>query len=209
MNIEDLLQGPLKNVILDNITSQLGVNDTNKASSALDTTINVLMNAMAKNASSPDGAGSLVNAVTRDHDGSILDNITDYFSGQFQPQNPSAINGKGILDHLLGGKQETAASTIGKETGMDAGQIMKMMAMVAPILMGVLGKANQNTQNAPSGGGLIDMLLNSTKKINSQSNQGGLLSQILDKDGDGSIMDDVAGMGFKSILGRLFKVKIS
>ncbi|MBK8818233.1 MAG: DUF937 domain-containing protein [Saprospiraceae bacterium] len=205
MNIEDLLQGPLKNVILDNITSQLGVNDTNKASSALDTTINVLMNAMAKNASSPDGAGSLVNAVTKDHDGSILDNITDYFSGQFQPQNPSAINGKGILDHLLGGKQETAASTIGKETGMDAGQIMKMMAMVAPILMGVLGKANQNTQNAPSGGGLIDMLLNSTKKINSQSNQGGLLSQILDKDGDGSIMDDVAGMGFKSILGRLFR----
>ena len=174
MNIEDLLQGPLKNVILDNITSQLGVNDTNKASSALDTTINVLMNAMAKNASNPDGAGSLVNAVTKDHDGSILDNITDYFSGQFQPQNPSAINGKGILDHLLGGKQETAASTIGKETGMDAGQIMKMMAMVAPILMGVLGKANQNTQNAPSGGGLIDMLLNSTKKINSQSNQGGL-----------------------------------
>ncbi|MBK7522660.1 MAG: DUF937 domain-containing protein [Saprospiraceae bacterium] len=205
MNIEDLLQGPLKNVILDNITSQLGVNDTNKASSALDTTINVLMNAMAKNASSPDGAGSLVNAVTKDHDGSILDNITDYFSGQFQPQNPSAINGKGILDHLLGGKQETAASTIGKETGMDAGQIMKMMAMVAPILMGVLGKANQNTQNAPSGGGLIDMLLNSTKKINSQSNQGGLLSQILDKDGDGSIMDDVAGMGFKALLGRLFK----
>ncbi|MBK6565391.1 MAG: DUF937 domain-containing protein [Saprospiraceae bacterium] len=205
MNIEDLLQGPLKNVILDNITSQLGVNDTNKASSALDTTINVLMNAMAKNASNPDGAGSLVNAVTKDHDGSILDNITDYFSGQFQPQNPSAINGKGILDHLLGGKQETAASTIGKETGMDAGQIMKMMAMVAPILMGVLGKANQNTQNAPSGGGLIDMLLNSTKKINSQSNQGGLLSQILDKDGDGSIMDDVAGMGFKSILGRLFR----
>ncbi|MBK6784128.1 MAG: DUF937 domain-containing protein [Saprospiraceae bacterium] len=205
MNIEDLLQGPLKNVILDNITSQLGVNDTNKASSALDTTINVLMNAMAKNASNPDGAGSLVNAVTKDHDGSILDNITDYFSGQFQPQNPSAINGKGILDHLLGGKQETAASTIGKETGMDAGQIMKMMAMVAPILMGVLGKANQNTQNAPSGGGLIDMLLNSTKKINSQSNQGGLLSQILDKDGDGSIMDDVAGMGFKALLGRLFK----
>ncbi|MBK6364486.1 MAG: DUF937 domain-containing protein [Saprospiraceae bacterium] len=205
MNIEDLLQGPLKNVILDNITSQLGVNDTNKASSALDTTINVLMNAMAKNASNPDGAGSLVNAVTKDHDGSILDNITDYFSGQFQPQNPSAINGKGILDHLLGGKQETAASTIGKETGMDAGQIMKMMAMVAPILMGVLGKANQNTQNAPSGGGLIDMLLNSTKKINSQSNQGGLLSQILDKDGDGSIMDDVAGMGFKALLGRLFR----
>jgi hypothetical protein len=205
MNIEDLLQGPLKNVILDNITSQLGVNDTNKASSALDTTINVLMNAMAKNASSPDGAGSLVNAVTRDHDGSILDNITDYFSGQFQPQNPSSINGIGILKHLLGGKQETAANTIGKETGMDAGQIMKMMAMVAPILMGVLGKANQNTQNTQSGGGLIDMLMNSTKKINSQSNQGGLLSQILDKDGDGSIMDDVAGMGFKALLGRLFK----
>lgn len=208
MNVEDLLQGPLKNIVLDQLSNQLGLDDTNKASDALDTTVNVLLNAVARNVAQPEGASSFLSALSRDHDGSLIDHLTDYMGGQFQPQNASTVNGVGILKHLLGDKQETAAETIGKQTGMDAAQIMKIMAMVAPILMGVLGKANQQTPSAPgqsSGGSLIDMVLNTTNKVNQQSKQGGILSQILDKDGDGSIMDDVAGMGMKAIFGRLFK----
>jgi hypothetical protein len=210
MNLEDLLQGPLRNIVLDQVTSQLGIEDKNQASTALDTTMNVLLNAVAKNAAQPEGASSLVNALNKDHDGSIIDHISEYFGGQFQPQNASALNGAGILKHLLGDKQEAAANTIGKETGMDVSQIMKLMATVAPILMGMLGKANQQAaaptqQSGGLGGGLIDMILNTTKKSNQQSGQGGLLTSMLDKDGDGSIMDDVAGMGVNAILGRLFK----
>jgi hypothetical protein len=208
MNLEDLLQGPLKNAVLDQLTNQMGLQDPQKTSAALDTTMNVLLNAVAKNVSQPEGASSFLNALQKDHDGSLVDHLSEYMGGQFHPQNASAVNGVGILKHLLGDKQETAAQTIGKQTGMDAAQIMKMMAVVAPILMGVLGKTNRQVQ-APSGGGgggsLIDMVINTTKKTNQQSGQGGLLTQIFDKDGDGSIMDDVAGMGIKALFGRLFK----
>ncbi len=210
MNLEDLLQGPLRNIVLEQVSGQLGIEDKSQASTALDTTMNVLLNAVAKNAAQPEGASSLVNALNKDHDGSIIDHISEYFGGQFQPQSASTTNGVGILKHLLGDKQETAASTIGKETGLDAAQIMKLMATVAPILMGMLGKANQQAaaptqQSGGLGGGLIDMILNTTKNSNQQSGQGGLLTSMLDKDGDGSIMDDVAGMGVNAILGRLFK----
>lgn len=205
MNLEDLLQGPLKNVVLGQLSDQLGLEDKNQASTALDSTLQVLLNGVAKNVAKPDGASSFLNALNRDHDGSLLDNITGYLGGQFQPENASTTNGAGILKHLLGDKQEAAAQTIGQQSGLDAGQIMKMMAAVAPILMGVLGKANQQSSPSTGGGGLIDMVLNTTKKVNQQSNQGSILTQFLDKDGDGSIMDDVAGMGFKAILGRLFK----
>jgi hypothetical protein len=208
MNVEDLLQGPLKNIVLDQLSNQLNPGDSSKTSAAIDSTVQVLLNAVAKNVAQPDGATSFINALNRDHDGSLVDHLTDYLGGQFQPQNSSTTNGSGILNHLLGNKQETAAETISKQTGLDAEQIKKIMATVAPILMGLLGKANQQGQTAqgqPSGGGLIDMILQTTKKVNEKSGQGNILTQILDKDGDGSIMDDVAGMGFKSILGRLFR----
>ncbi|MFZ1705283.1 MAG: DUF937 domain-containing protein [Saprospiraceae bacterium] len=205
MNLEDLLQGPMKNILVDQLTSTLGVNEPAKTSSAVDSTISVLLNAVAKNVAKPEGANAFINALNRDHDGSVVDNLTDFLGGQFQPENSSMTNGAGILKHLLGGKQESAAQTIGQQSGMDAGTVMKLMSTLAPILMGVLGKANQQSAGQPSGGGLIDMVLNSTKKVNQQTNQGGLLTQIFDKDGDGSIMDDVAGMGFKALLGRLFK----
>lgn len=209
MNLEDLLQGPLRNQVLGQLSQQLNVDNQQQASTALDSTLQVLLNAVSKNVSKPDGASSLINALNKDHDGSILDNVSDFLGGQFQPQNASTTNGIGILKHLLGDKQDDAAKTIGQQSGMDAGQIMKMMAAVAPILMGVLGKANQQSSSGPvsGGGGLIDMVLSTTKKVNQQSNQGSILTQFLDKDGDGSIMDDVAGMGFKAIVGRLFKRK--
>lgn len=208
MNVEDLLQGPLKNIVLDQLTNQLGLSDADKASAAMDTTINVLLNAVSKNVSQPEGASSFLNALNRDHDGSIMDHLSDYIGGQFQPQNAATVNGSGILRHLLGENLDSVAQTISKQTGLDAAQIMKIMATVAPILMGILGKANQQSQNTPgpsSGGSLIDMVLNTTKKVNQQSKQGNILTQILDKNGDGSIIDDVAGMGFKTILARLFK----
>lgn len=208
MNVEDLLQGTLKNNVLDQLTTQLGLSDSVKASAAMDSTINVLINAISKNMSQPEGASSFLNALNRDHDGSIMDHLTEYLGGHFQPQNASSVNGGGILRHLLGEKLDSVAQTIGKQTGLDAAQIMKMMAMVAPILMGIIGKANKQVQNIPgqsSGGSLIDMVLNTTKKVNQQSKQGNILTQILDKDGDGSIIDDVADSGFKAILGRLFK----
>jgi len=203
MDLNDLLQGPLKNVILGQLSQKIGIEDTSKTESALESSVGLIMNALAKNVSKPEGAQSLIGALTRDHDGSILDHVGEFLGGNYQAPNESMTNGVGILKHLLGGKQEEAAQTIAKDSGLDAGKIMQMMATLAPLVMGYLGKANSQQQNNPAG--LIDLIMNSTKNVNAQKKDTSIFTKILDKDGDGSIMDDLAGMGIKSLLNRFLK----
>ncbi len=75
---------------------------------------------------------------------------------------------------------------------MDAGSVAQILKVAAPILMGVLGKqAKQSNVNSASG---IEGLLGGLLKGNSPQQEQSFLESILDADGDGSVIDDVAGM---------------
>jgi hypothetical protein len=204
MDITDLLQGPLKDVIIGQVGKQLGIEDTDKANTAVDGIFATLLNAVAKNASQPEGQAQLQNALENDHDGSILDNLGGFLSGVVQPSNPKTANGAGILKHILGDKTEVAAENISKESGIDAATIGKLMTTLAPIVLGYLGKANATQQAQPQqgGGGLMDIIMGATKTVNQQPTNQSFLEKMFDKDGDGSIIDDIASMGFKSIFGK-------
>jgi len=204
MDISDLLQGPMKDVIIGQVGKQLGIEDTDKANTAVDGIFATLLNAVAKNASSAEGQTQLQTALEKDHDGSILDNLGGFLSGVVQPSNPKTANGAGILKHILGDKTEVAAENISKESGIDTSKIMQLMMTLAPIVLGYLGKANATQQAQPqqSGGGLMDIIMGATKTVNQQPTNQSFLEKMLDKDGDGSIMDDIASMGFKSIFGK-------
>ena len=56
-------------------------NYTNKTSSVLTMALPVLMKAMQRNASTPQGAEGLMGAIQGKHDGSILDNLGGLFGG--------------------------------------------------------------------------------------------------------------------------------
>ncbi|MGB0881286.1 MAG: DUF937 domain-containing protein, partial [Polaribacter sp.] len=73
-----------------------------------------------------------------------------------------------------------------------AGSVANILKTAAPILMGVLGKQSRqnNVNNSSDIGGLLGGLLGGNSADKEQS----FLEQILDADGDGSIVDDVAGM---------------
>ena len=205
MDITDLLQGPLKDVIIGQVGKQLGIEDTDKANTAVDGIFATLLNAVAKNALQPEGQAQLQNALEKDHDGSILDNLCGFLSGAVQPSNPKTTNGAGILKHILGDKTEVAAENISKESGIDTSKIMQLMMTLAPIVLGYLGKANTTQQAQPQqggGGGLMDIIMGATKTVNKQPTNQSFLEKMLDKDGDGSIIDDIASMGFKSIFGK-------
>ena len=58
--------------------------------------MSAILGAMANNASKPGGADSLLGALQKDHDGSILDNLGG-FLGQ-----PNTDDGNGILGHVFG-----------------------------------------------------------------------------------------------------------
>ncbi len=199
MDLIDLLQSQLSGNVLDQLSNQIGgeKEQTEVATSGI---ISMLTAALAKNAASPDGASALANALDSDHDGSILDNIGDLLGGNLT--NNRAANGAGILKHVLGGNQGNAIDAISKMSGLAGDKTGNLMTMLAPIVLGMLGK--QKRQNNMDQSGLSDMLSRSVKSATNQRQEMGLLGKLLDRDGDGSVMDDIAGMGMKT-LGNLFR----
>ena len=206
--ILDLLSSDLGKTIISGVAGQTG-QDESKTGSVLSMALPVLMQAMKRNASTPQGAEGLMSALNGKHDGSILDNLGGLFGGGVD-SNVLDDGGK-ILGHVLGGKQQHVENALGAKSGMDAGSVAQILKVAAPILMGVLGKQSkqQNVSNSSGIEGLLGGLLGGSSQKQEQS----FLESILDADGDGSVIDDVAGMvlsgnkkksGLGGLLGGLF-----
>ena len=203
-NLMNLLQGSLSEGMIDQLSQQIGGADKNQTAAAASGIVNTLMGALAKNAESTEGAQSLNNALERDHDGSILNDVVGMLSGQqAQAQNSSMLNGSGILNHVLGNKQGGAVQMISKLSGLDSDKTGSLMTMLAPVVMGALGKTKREQGLDMAG---IASLLSGTvsaERANSDNPAIDMAMKFLDSDGDGSVVDDVASIGMK-MLGGLF-----
>lgn len=207
--ILDLLNSDLGKTIINGVAGQTR-QDENKTGSVLTMALPVLMQAMKRNTATPQGAEGLLSALNGNkHDGSILDNLSGLFGGGVD-SNVLDDGGK-ILGHILGGKQQHVENALSQKSGMDAGSVAQILKVAAPILMGVLGKQSrqQNVSNSSGIEGLLGGLLGGNSPQQEQS----FLESILDADGDGSVIDDVAGMvlggdkkkgGLGGLLGGLF-----
>ncbi len=194
----NLIQSQLSENTLDAITQQVG-GDKQQTNAAIAAALPMIMQALNKNAQTEQGAASLFNAVEKDHDGSVLNNVTDLI-GNFQNSS-----GAGILNHVFGPKKKVAENMVSQASGLNSQATANIMQILAPIVMGQLGKQKQ--QNGLDIGGLVN-LLNSNSNIQQRKNPKAtnLLNQFLDKDGDGNINDDLTNMGLKA-LGNFFSRK--
>ena len=91
--ILDLLNSDLGKTIISGVAGSTG-QDTSKTGSVLTMALPVLMKAMQRNASTPQGAEGLMSALSNKHDGSILDNLGDLFNGGVNDDVVQAIRGK-------------------------------------------------------------------------------------------------------------------
>lgn len=187
--ILDLLNSDLGKTIINGVAGSTG-NDSSKTGNVLAMGLPVLMKAMQRNAATPQGAEGLLGALSGKHDGSILDNLGDLFNGGV---NADVVQDGGkILSHVLGSKAGGVEQVIGQKTGIDAGAVGNILKTAAPILMGVLGK--QTRQSGVSNSNGIGDLIGGMLGGNSNQQEQSFLEKILDADGDGSVIDDVAGM---------------
>lgn len=203
----DLLNSPMGKQLISGVAGQTGQPE-NKTADVLSMAMPLILGAMKKNVSSPQGAQGLMSALSSKHDGSILDDLGGLFGGGV---DDSVMNdGAGILGHVFGGKQPQVENTLSQKSGVDAGSIASILKVAAPIVMGFLGK--QTAQNKVSDASGMNNLLGSMLGGQPQQNQS-LITTLLDADGDGSILDDVAGMvmnsgkkkgGLGGLLGGLF-----
>ena len=192
MNLEALL-GLLQGQDLGNLASQVGGNE-GEVKNGVMAALPAMLAALGKNAGTEKGAEELNNALEKKHDGSILDNLSGYLS------NPDLKDGAEILNHLFGNQTSNIANAVSQSSGLDTNGSMKMLQMLAPILMGMLGQQKkQNNLDAKGLGNLTSML---ASNFGSEAGASGIMeavTNLLDANKDGNVMDDIMG-----IVGKFF-----
>ncbi len=203
MDLMDLLKGQLTPELLGQLSQQTGAAPEQTATAA-EGVLSTLLGGLAKNAQTPEGASGILGALDRDHDGSILNDVMGMImGGGQQAAAPSAMNGAGILGHILGGQQQGAAQVISQASGVNQSGVADMMIKLAPLVMGVLGQQKQ--QQGFDASGLAGLLGGSVQQAKSTNPLMQMATQFLDKDGDGSMVDDLMGMVGSKVLGGFFK----
>jgi hypothetical protein len=189
----DMVARQLGGAALGQLSQQIGANPS-QTQSAISAALPLLLSALSRNASTPQGAAALHTAVSNDHDGSILDNVMG-FLGNAQ-QGPGAA----ILQHVLGGQQQTVQQGLAQSTGMAPAAMGSLLKVLAPMVLGAVGRT---TAQQGLGADALAGLLGSQNQMAQTAAPGllGSLNKLLDHDGDGSALNDVAGMLGK-FLGR-------
>ena len=203
----DLLNSPSGKQLIGAVAGQTGQSE-GKTGDVLSMAMPLILGAMKKNVSSPQGAEGLMSALSSKHDGSILDNLSGLFAGGVD--DDVVQDGAGILGHVFGNKQPQVENALSQKSGMDMGSIANILKIAAPIVMGVLGK--QRAQNNVTDASQLNNMLGGMLGGQPEQNRS-LITTLLDADGDGSILDDVAGMvmggskssgGLGGLLGSIF-----
>lgn len=199
--ILDLLGPALSGGTLQNLSRSIGADDQS-TQRAMMAALPVILGAMNRNTSDPQGAQSLAGALERDHDGSLLDHLSGFLTGGNTAPgvSPKATDGQGILGHILGGQRSQVEQGVAKATGLDSGQVTKLLITLAPLVMAYLGRQKRQRNLDP--GGLSDLLRQESTQANqaAPSDLLGTIGSFLDRDGDGSPLNDVLG-GLGGMLG--------
>lgn len=188
MDLSGILNDTLGGNTVSQISQAIGA-DESSTSSAIQAALPMLLGGLANNSSSDQGASSLMGAIDRDHDGSVLDDIGGLIAGQVGGR---AGNGAGILGHIFGGSQAPVEQAVSQSSGLDMSKVGPLLAILAPIVMGAIGRSRQQGNVGTSDlGGLLG---GAAQQMGGGSDLMGMLGGLLDRDGDGSAVDDVMGM---------------
>lgn len=175
MNILDTIAGSRDNAAVHQLAAQFGLKPE-QAASAVGALAPALAAGLQRNLSDADGGKGLLAALAGGrHQAYVEDPVT-------LADPATTADGNAILGHVLGSKDVSrqVAAQASQQTGIDPAVLKKMLPLVAALVMGALSKQSQGgtaTAGRQGGAGLA-----------------GMLAPLLDRDRDGSVVDDVAGM---------------
>ncbi len=152
------------------LTSQLGL-DEGQASGALEAIAPMVLNGLKSQ--QDQGGADAVSGLLSSLGGSegLLGNLGQ-LSGLL-----GGGNGNPLSALLGGGAEEIATNALSEKLGLDAGKVGSVVSMIVPVVMGFLAKKGREDEGTPD--------------------QASGISAILDRDGDGSALDDIASMVMK------------
>jgi hypothetical protein len=204
-SVTEQLSGPN----LTQLSQQIGADEAT-TSQGIQAALPLVLGGLARNASSPDGAASLGNALN-EHRGGLMGTLGGLLG------NAESGAGAGILGHIFGQRRETVEHGVGQATGLKQPQVGKLLMVLAPVVMAALARRQQAHQEqevpvpgtgAPAAAGsaaLPHILKQETQEAEQRAptGLGGLLG-MLDRDGDGNPLNDLGRMAGGGGLGGLF-----
>ncbi len=155
--------------VLDSHADQIGARigaDPAQTQAAISAALPALLAGLQQQAGRGTG---LQQAIENDHDGSILDDVSGYVNGTAQ-LSPRTTNGEGILDHVLGDQQPAVQQAVSKQTGLSMSTIGQLLPILAPIVMGMLGR--QARSGSTGGMGDLGSILGSLGGLGASSTTG-------------------------------------
>ncbi|CAD74893.1 MAG TPA: DUF937 domain-containing protein [Rhodopirellula baltica] len=189
---------------ISSLSRSLGA-DEDTVRNAVSAALPTLLGAVTRQADDPSQTAQLHHALERDHDGSLLDHLSGLFGSDDATQNAGVTSkttaGGAILDHILGNKKERVEHGVSAASGLSMGQSTKLMMILAPVLMGVLGQQRKSKGLSPDG--LGEMLRQEKASVQQSADGGSMLGRMFDQDGDGDFdMMDVVKFGMGRFFGR-------
>lgn len=161
--IDELMQN-YGSEVSEQLSSNLGI-EKNVASEIIPQVAPLIMGGLKKQMDTRGGADRANHILNKYGSESVLDNIGDLFASGAKEENPDPEVGG-----LLGGSGGQAAELLGGKFNLDGGLVKKIIPMLTPIVLGALTR----------------------KRDKDGVGEGGIAS-IIDQDGDGQVLDDVAG----------------
>ena len=177
--LEELMSG-LDAGTLNQLGQKAGIG-SNDVSGAVQAALPAILGGLTRNAQGQDGAAALSRALQKDHDGGVLENL-----GGLLQNDDLMSQGQKILGHVFGQKEGNVARGLGQVSNQSSESMTQLMAMLAPVVMGMLAKKQQ--QQGLDSSSLSDMLGREKEQYASAQPQAtDFLTGLLDADGDGDV----------------------
>ena len=161
--IEDLMRAH-GSEIANQLSSTLDI-DPDTATQILPQVTPMILGGLKRQMEQQGGAPRVDHILNKYGNASVLDDIGGLFGVQAQKENPDPR-----LGGLLGDSGMQATNMLSQQFGFDRNTAMKIIPMLAPIILGFL------TQRRDTGGAGLEGI-----------------AALIDQNGDGNILDDVAG----------------
>lgn len=139
-----------------------------------------LLQGLTRNASTEEGAESLNRALDQ-HKDETVDDVKSFIS------NADRSGGQKILSHIFSENEERVEKNLAAQAGLKKDQVSGILSKIAPLLLAALG--NEKKENNVDSSGIAGFLSNIVSS-SSSSGMMGKAADMLDKDKDGSLLDD-------------------
>lgn len=188
MNLIELITGSTGQAVAQEVENKHGVSK-GQILSLLGTAAPMIVSQLSQKSQSTEEAEALNQTLSKNHDGSILSNPAQVLEREEE--------GQSILSHIFGDNKGQIEEQLAEKTGISSEKIGPVLASLAPVVMGFIGK-QKNENESETGGGISDFLTNLLPQDGNGSSVGDMLTGVLGKvtsgeSGIGEMIGEVLG----------------